>query len=319
MVDWSLVPPVLGVVAIVLCIGYAIAKRRSMTFGIMFACVFVFIFELASLPSAYFASNPWTSRTAELLSYQTSYITTSPLMLYTMITSLFVHSGIGHLIFNLLSLLMIGTVLEDRIGAYRMGIIYFTAGIFATLFFSIFTPGSTGLLMGASGAFCGVLGAFTRLYPREKVRLFMFVMLLPPLPMYMISILFLGLETLFAALGGFNFVGMLTGESGIVAHTAHIGGFIFGLIVAPWIMKLEFNEPGRTKRKVNVDMKALKRVAVTEKQKAIFAKIEKEDEPDVKRAWIEDLLEKSRCPDCGRPLKATDGSVSCRCGFKLKY
>jgi membrane associated rhomboid family serine protease len=319
MVDWSLVPPVLGVVAIIACVGYSIAKRRFMTFGIMFACIFVFMLELASLPNAYAAGNPWLSRTAELLSYQTSYITTRPAMLYTLITAMFVHSGIGHLIFNLLSLLMIGTVLEDRIGAARMGIIYFTAGIFATFFFSIFTPGSTGLLMGASGAFCGVLGAFTRLYPREKIRLFMFFFLLPPLPMYMIAILFIGLETVFAALGGFNFVGLVTGESGLVAHTAHIGGFIFGLVVAPWIMKLQFDEPGKTKKKVAVDIKALRRVAVTEKQKGMLAKIEKEDEPDVKRAWIEELLEKSRCPDCGRPLKVSGGAVNCKCGFKLKF
>jgi len=318
MVDWYLVPPILGVVAIVMCLGYSIAKRRNMTFGIMFACVFVFILELASIPNAYFAANPWISSTAEHLSYQTAFLTTRPAMLYTIFTSLFVHSGLGHLIFNMLSLLMIGTVLEDRIGAYRLGIIFFASGIFATLFFSIFTPGSTGMLMGASGAFCGILGAFTRLYPREKIRLFMFF-LLPPLPMYIIAILFLGLETIFAAVGGFNLVGMLTGESGIVAHTAHIGGFIFGLFIAPWIMKLEFNEPGKTKKKVKVDMEVLRRIAITKKQKEMLAKIEKEDEPDVKRAWIEELVEKARCPDCGRPLKVADGSVNCKCGLKFRF
>ena len=319
MVDWSLVPPILGVVAIIVCVGYSIAKRRLMTFGIMFACIIVFIMELASLPSTLFASYPWWSKTAELLSYQTSYITTNPMMLYTLITSMFVHSGLGHLIFNMLSMLMIGTVLEDRIGTYRIGIIYFSAGIFATFFFSLFTPGSTGFLMGASGAFCGLLGAFTRLYPREKISLFMGFIMLPPLPMYMIAILFLALETIFAFLGGFNVVGMLTGESGIVANTAHIGGFIFGLVVAPWIMKLEFHEPGKTVRKVKVDVDQLRKIAITSKQKEILAKIEHEDEPDVKRAWIEKLVEKARCPDCGRPLVVAEGSAKCKCGFKIKY
>ena len=319
MVDWSLVPPILSVVAIVCCIAYPIIKRRTMTFGIMFACVFVFILELASLPSTAAAGFPWISSTGLLLSYQSAYLTSHQLMLYTLVTSLFVHSSIFHLIFNMLSLLMIGTVLEDRIGAYRMGIIFFTSGIFATFFFSIFTPGSTGLLMGASGAFCGVLGAFTRLYPREKVSLFLGLVILPPLPMYILAILFLGLETIFAAVGDFNFVNTLTGGSGLVAHTAHIGGFIFGMAVAPWIMKLQFDEPGITKKPVKVELDKLKRIAQTEKQKEILEKIQKEDEPDVKRAWIEELVDKARCPDCGRKLEAKSGSVNCRCGFKMKY
>jgi membrane associated rhomboid family serine protease len=318
MVDWSLVMPILGVIAIVLCIAYPIAKRRTMTFGIMFACVFVFILELASLPGTWAAGYPWISKTAELLSYQTYYLTGDQLRLYTLVTSMFVHSSIGHLIFNMLSLLMIGTVLEDRIGAYRLGIIYFITGIFATFFFSIFTPGSTGLLMGASGAFCGVLGAFTRLYPREKVSLFMGFFMLPPLPMYVLAMVFLGLETVFAAIGDFNFISSITG-GGLVAHTAHIGGFIFGLAVAPWIMKLEFDEPGKTKKPVKVDIEKLKRIAQTQKQKEILEKIQKEDEPDVKRAWIEELVDKSRCPDCGRKLIAKSGTVDCRCGFKMKY
>ena len=313
-----MVPPILGIVAIIVCIAYPIAKRRTMTFGIMFACVFVFILELASLPGTWAAGYPWVSKTAELLSYQTSYLTGDRLRLYTLVTSMFVHSSIGHLIFNMLSLLMIGTILEDRIGAHRIGLVYFSAGIFATFFFSIFTPGSTGLLMGASGAFCGVLGAFTRLYPREKVRLFLGLGMLPPLPMYILAIVFLGLETIFAAVGDFNFISSITG-GGLVAHTAHLGGFIFGLAVAPWIMKLNIEEPGKAKRPVKVELDKLKKIAQTDKQKEILAKIEKEDEPDVKRAWIEELVEKARCPDCGRKLNARSGTVDCRCGFKLKY
>jgi membrane associated rhomboid family serine protease len=318
MVDWSLVPPILGIVAIVVCIAYPIAKRRTMTFGIMFACVFVFILELASLPGTWAAGYPWISKTSELLSYQTSYLTGDRLRLYTLVTSMFVHSSIGHLIFNMLSLLMIGTVLEDRIGAYKLGIIYFTSGIFATFFFSIFTPDPTGLLMGASGAICGVLGAFTRLYPREKVSLFVGLFMLPPLPMYVLAMVFLGLETLFAAIGDFNFISQITG-GGMVAHTAHVGGFIFGLAIAPWVNKLELNEPGKTKKPVKVELDKLKRIAQTDKQKEILKKIQKEDEPDVKRAWIEELVDKSRCPDCGRKLSAKSGSVDCRCGFKMKY
>lgn len=312
------IAPVLAGISIIICLGYSFYKKRFMTFSIMIACVLVFIFQMLSTPVLGFFE-PWYSTTAFRLGFMTSYIFEQPWMLYTLVTSMFVHSGIYHLVFNIVALIMIGMILEDRIGTYRYAIIFFTSGIFATFFFSIFSPNPYALLIGASGAFCGVLGAFTRLYPKQKVRMFMFFLLLPALPMYIIALLFLGLETAFAAMGGFNLVGQITGTEGQVAHTAHIGGFIFGLVVAPWVMRLEFDEPGKTRKKVKVDEKALERLAVTKRQKEILEKIKGEDEPDVKLAWIQELAEKSRCPDCGRKLDVTRSSARCKCGFKVKY
>jgi membrane associated rhomboid family serine protease len=262
---------------------------------------------------------PWLSLVGWNLGFNPADVSNfNPRFLLTMFTSMYVHSSLGHLVFNMIALLLLGHIFEEKVGTVRFALIYYASGIFAVFFFTLFTWGKEALLIGASGAFCGILGGFARLYPNLRVRMFMFFLLLPPMPMWLLAIIFLGLETAFAAMGGFNFVGALTGSEGQVAHAAHIGGFLFGLIIAPWVMRIEVEAPGK-KKEVKTDEKELERIAITGKQKEILERIKKEDEPDVKRAWIERLVEDARCPDCGKKFEPGPKGVKCKCGFRLKY
>lgn len=128
------------------------------------------------------------------------------------VTSIFLHSGLMHLFFNMLALFFFGPLLERRVGSGRFLGIYFGTGIIAGLAQVFVFPGSA--VLGASGAIFGVLGVLTVLMPDLQVILY-FV----PLKMVYVTILFAVLD-LFP---------VLTGTSDGVAHIAHLTGLAVGL------------------------------------------------------------------------------------------
>jgi len=103
--------------------------------------------------------------------------------LWTLITSMFMHAGIAHLIFNMISLFFVGSLVERLIGKRRYFWFYMVAGVFAGLVFAalsgffgygigakIFGDPSVGGV-GASGAIFGLVGILSVLIPRKKVSL----------------------------------------------------------------------------------------------------------------------------------------------------
>lgn len=133
------------------------------------------------------------------------------------LTSMFLHGNLGHLLFNMWSLWIFGNNVEEAFGHIRYAMLYLLGGIAATLAFVFFNPGSTDPLIGASGAIAAALGAYGVLFPGHSVITFVGWFLIP-VP----AIIFLGVW-LFAqfGLGGTN-----------VAWEAHVGGFLFGAVVA---------------------------------------------------------------------------------------
>jgi membrane associated rhomboid family serine protease len=140
--------------------------------------------------------------------------------------SLFLHGGFLHLFGNMLFLWIYGDNVEYRLGRLAYLLWYLATGVAATLFFALFASGSTVPLVGASGAISGVLGFYFLWFPRNTVRLFVFLF---PFFMNVVAVrarlvlgvyLFLDnvLPFLFSSSGG-----------GGVAHGAHIGGFLAGL------------------------------------------------------------------------------------------
>lgn len=131
--------------------------------------------------------------------------------------SMFLHGGFGHLLFNMWSLWIFGNNVEEAFGHFGYLILYLAGGIMATFAFVLANPDSTVPLVGASGAIAAALGAYAVLFPGHQV-LTLVGWFLIPLP----AILFLGFW-FFAqfGLGGTN-----------TAWEAHVGGFIFGLAVA---------------------------------------------------------------------------------------
>jgi membrane associated rhomboid family serine protease len=144
------------------------------------------------------------------------------------LTSMFLHGGWFHILSNMWILIIFGDNIEDRMGGGRYLLFYLLSGTAAALLQAFLYPASTIPMVGASGAIAGVLGAYLILYPRARVATLVpiiFIFTLVELP----AIIFLGfwfISQLFSgwlALGG--------ADLGGVAWWAHIGGFIFGLLM----------------------------------------------------------------------------------------
>jgi membrane associated rhomboid family serine protease len=143
----------------------------------------------------------------------------------TLITSMFLHGGWGHLGGNMLFLWIFGDNIEHRLGHLRFVVFYFACGLAASLAHILFNSGSSVPAVGASGAISGVLGGYLLMFPKNRVYVLTWggVMAVP-------AIFMLGLWIITQVISGAlsdNTVG------GGVAYMAHIGGFAAGLILAP--------------------------------------------------------------------------------------
>ena len=145
----------------------------------------------------------------------------------TLLTSMFLHGGWGHLGGNMLFLWIFGDNLEHRIGHLRFLTFYLVCGIAAGLAHIVFNSQSTVPTVGASGAISGVLGGYLLLFPRNRVYVLTYggVTAVPALFM-------LGLWILMQFVNGVGEVAR-TPETGGVAYIAHIGGFLAGMMLAP--------------------------------------------------------------------------------------
>lgn len=140
----------------------------------------------------------------------------------TLITSMFLHGGVMHLVGNLWFLYLFGDNVEERLGRARFVAFYLASGIGAGLLQVLVAPASPIPTIGASGAIAGVLGAYAVLWPGARVITLVLIQLVR-LP----AVLFMGF---WFALQFFNGLGSLgtAGTSGGVAWWAHVGGFLVG-------------------------------------------------------------------------------------------
>lgn len=145
----------------------------------------------------------------------------------TLLTSMFLHGGWGHLGGNMLFLWIFGDNLEHRIGHLRFALFYLVCGIAAGLAHIVFNSTSGVPTVGASGAISGVLGGYLLMFPRNRVYVLTYggVATVPALFM-------LGLWILMQFINGVGEIAR-TPETGGVAYIAHIGGFVAGMILAP--------------------------------------------------------------------------------------
>ena len=139
--------------------------------------------------------------------------------LLTLVTSMFLHGGLFHLLGNMLYLWIFGNNIEDVLGPLKFVLFYITSGLAAGLAQVLAMPGSRVPMIGASGAIAGVLGAYAVLFPRARVKTFVFLFFyisVVPIPAGIVLGLWLVLQLLNVGLGGG------------VAWFAHIGGFVVG-------------------------------------------------------------------------------------------
>jgi membrane associated rhomboid family serine protease len=134
---------------------------------------------------------------------------------WTIVTYMFLHGGLGHIFWNMLGLYFFGPRVEERLGSQRFITLYLFAGIVGALFSAALAPHSR--ILGASGAVLGVLMAFARFWPRERLLIWGIV----PVEARWLVLGYAALDVL----GGLGGVGR-----GGIANFAHLGGFAGALL-----------------------------------------------------------------------------------------
>lgn len=208
-----------------------------MTWSILAANVAVFAYEIylqyavgASALNAFFER--WAFNPAALAAHPAS-----PAVWLTILTSMFMHSGWVHIGGNMLYFAIFANNVEDRIGPWRFLGFYLACGIAAALAQAAGSGFSPIVMLGASGAIAGTLGAYLLLFPRARVltAIWIFVIIeLARIPAWILIIVWFLLQ-----LGsGIASIGPTAAAGGGVAYLAHVGGFLTGmLLISPaWVI-----------------------------------------------------------------------------------
>ncbi len=148
-----------------------------------------------------------------------------------LITSMFLHGGVLHLLGNLLYLFIFGDNVENLMGSVRYFFFYILCGIGAACAHILNESGSLVPMVGASGAISGVLGAYLVGYPRARVLVFFPLFFFFRVP----ALIVLGVWFVNQVVEGFGAKGV--DISGGIAWFAHIGGFVLGVVLVKFFEK----------------------------------------------------------------------------------
>jgi len=129
---------------------------------------------------------------------------------WTIISSMFVHAGFSHILFNMISLYFLGSFLLRAVGERSLLAVFFLGGLAGNILFIVLAhPLSTGV--GASGGIYALAGALAIMVPRAPVLIFPIPV---PMPLWVAVLIFLFISFLIPG----------------IAWQAHLGGLIVGLI-----------------------------------------------------------------------------------------
>lgn len=137
------------------------------------------------------------------------------------VVSMFLHGSVLHIAGNMLFLWVFGNNVEDRLGKVGFALFYLAGGLVALGAHVLVDPSSTVPLVGASGAIAAVMGAYLVWYPNARVRTLVI--------MLFITVVDVPAKWLLALWFALQF---FTDPNAGVAWTAHVGGFVFGMVVA---------------------------------------------------------------------------------------
>ncbi|WP_236975445.1 rhomboid family intramembrane serine protease [Membranihabitans maritimus] len=148
--------------------------------------------------------------------------------LYSVFTNMFLHGGMAHLVGNMLFLWIFGDNIEAVFGNIKFFLFYIAGGVIASLVHIGMNYQSTIPSLGASGAISAVLGAYLILFPRSRIKMIFIIFFMT---FYIPALFFIGFWFFQQFLSVYNEAGQMPAQTQGVAWWAHIGGFIFGVIV----------------------------------------------------------------------------------------
>jgi membrane associated rhomboid family serine protease len=149
--------------------------------------------------------------------------------LITLLTAMFIHGGWLHIGGNMIYLWAFGPEIEDLMGRARYLMFYLLGGLTAALVQVAANPASSMPNLGASGAIAAVMGAFLITFPKDRIRTILIIILFVTIYRVPAALLvgFWFLIQIFSEAGS-----LVERQTGGIAYMAHIGGFVFGMVVA---------------------------------------------------------------------------------------
>jgi len=207
-----------------------VQRTGIVTWALVIANVLVFVLELTQGRGLDRFLTTWGAIPAEITSGQD---------LYTLVTSMFLHGGYGHIIGNMLFLKVFGDNVEDVFGHGMFLLFYLVCGLAASAAHVLLNSGSSIPMVGASGAISGVLGAYIIMFRSNRVNVLLgFFVTSVPAWMMIGFWAFQQFVNTWASLAP-------TAQTGGVAYAAHAGGFLAGALLALILIGL-----GRVERRV---------------------------------------------------------------------
>ena len=165
--------------------------------------VLIFVIELTTGGLSITADNP----VVRLLGLSGAHLSQQP---WTIISSIFVHGGFGHILFNMISLYFLGSFFLRIVGDRTFLAVYFLGGLAGNALYVLLAP-PNAIGIGASGAIFALGGALAVLVPKVPVYIFFIPI---AMPLWVAILIFLVLSFLFAG----------------IAWQAHLGGVLAGVI-----------------------------------------------------------------------------------------
>lgn len=145
---------------------------------------------------------------------------------WTLVSYMFMHANLMHILFNMLGLYFFGPRVEDELGGARYLWLYFVSGLMGAVLSFIFTPYAA--IVGASGAIYGVFLAYAYFWPRERI--------------YIWGILPVEARLLVVAMTALSLFGGF-GAGSDIAHFAHLGGFVGAYVYLKLIGRHSLESP----------------------------------------------------------------------------
>ena len=248
---------------------------------------------------------------------------------YRFLSSAWIHADWIHVLSNILVVSLVGIPLEQRLGKGRWIAVYALGFMGGNIAWTMSHPDSLIPAIGASGAAFGLLGAYMSCWPNDEVE-FPLLFLIRAWPIWIIVFVRLGLEVwqMYSIQSG------TAGESN-VAHMAHVGGFFLAYALArpiarggPYSPSGEIDDESASSKR-SFEMGILESDPWGEAGKPLEGQAarvltrlrEEGDEPETRRAWLEELSEHTICPICEGEIVAVVSGLDCHieCNISNKH
>ncbi|HDN17961.1 hypothetical protein B6U74_01595 [Candidatus Bathyarchaeota archaeon ex4484_205] len=151
--------------------------------------------------------------------------------LHTLLSAMYLHADIFHLLSNMFVLIVIGSECERAIGSLHFLLLYHLSGIGGNLLHTLIFSNSLVVTLGASGGIFGLIAVFGILFPTRPVVAFYFFLPIM-MPAFLWALFYFLFEIFYQLIGGAFFI----------AHMAHIGGFLTGVSYGLYLKRQRYRK-----------------------------------------------------------------------------